>query len=77
MEFDILDGKCRCPSVLYMTTCGMHMFCYNCRYLTEDLLSRWELASAAEVIAHALLLAASRMRDDAGLEISSALAPCR
>ena len=66
MEFDIRDGKSRCPPVAYITTCGMHLFCHNCRCVMEGLLSGWELASAAEVIANALLQAASRWRGEAG-----------
>ena len=66
MEFDIRDGKSRCPPVAYITTCGTHLFCHNCRCVMEGLLSGWELASAAEVIADSLLQAASRWRGDAG-----------
>lgn len=66
MEFDIRDGKSRCPPVAYITTCGVHLFCHNCRCVMEGLLTGWELGSAAEVIANSLLQAASRWRGDAG-----------
>ena len=66
IEFDIRDGKSRCPPKVYNTTCGVHLFCHNCRCVMEGLLAGWELASSAEVIANSLLLAASRWRGDMG-----------
>ena len=66
MEFDIRDGKSRCPPKVYNTTCGVHLFCHNCRCVMEGLLAGWELASSAGVIANALVLAASRWRGDLG-----------
>ncbi len=42
------------------------MFCHNCRCVMEGLLFRWELASAAEIVAKALLQPASQLRGDDG-----------